>query len=116
MIYRRDYEHPPHLDFPTVSTVVIDAEDKSVARTANYTLTICHVREWHGRGFMPRINDFLDSTSATGDVFRGTDWAAYSRAQAAGIAMLQEYQQQWDADEVELRRQVGEREAKNGKV
>lgn len=111
MIYRKDIEHPPHLDFPTVSTIVIDAEDKNVARTANYTLTICHVREWHGQGFMPRLNDFLDSSGATGEVFHGTGEVAYRQARAAGLRMLGEYQRQWDADEMELRRQVAARYA-----
>jgi hypothetical protein len=82
---------------PSVNMVVHDAKD-SVEGTTDFILAVCHVRSFHGKGFMPILHSKLGGVSASGQVSLGTDQEAYDKALGEGQHMAQTYQESWDAD------------------
>lgn len=74
---------------PTVSTIVRHHEEPAAVVGSHYSFHICHVRGFHGKGFMPTLTFNVNaSNSGNGNVFYGTDQTAYDNAVANGRTML----------------------------
>ena len=83
-------------EYPAADSVTIHAED-AVANESIYTLVICHVDSFHGKGFMPSVRSGY-SPCHNGDVSLGLDWAAYAKAQEQGKQLLQQQIEKLEAD------------------
>lgn len=74
------------------------AEDQvQVSETfPSLAIIICHVRSFHGEGFMFSLRS-LNSVLCNGEIFLGTNSAAYQKALREGRAAMQKQEQEWEA-------------------
>lgn len=72
-------------DHPTVSTIVTTAVD-GIAWERGIIFTICHVKYFHGKGFMFRVESI--GSMHSGEVVSGTDEEAYQKAFIEGLEVF----------------------------
>lgn len=113
----RNEDHPEELgESPTVSTIVKHTVEGPLGKTEDFTFSICHVRGFHGKGFMATWHWTLGGTredfAGNGEVYYGTDQAAYDKARAEGEAYMQRKQQESDERMEQYRKDYEEQEEK----
>lgn len=71
------------------------AEDRvQVSESSPLTIMICHVRSFQGKGFMYSLRDPDGSFMRNGEIFLGTDSAAYQKALREGRIAMKEKEQE----------------------
>lgn len=110
----RNEDHPEELgESPTVSTIVKHTVEGPLAKTEDFTFSICHVRGFHGKGFMPTWGG-ITGFAGNGEVYYGTDQAAYDKARAEGEEVLQRKQQELDERMEQYRKDYEEHKRQEG--